>query len=172
MCTVVNKQFEKINRWTIFFIKVTLPFIRGEKIIRSNLLNNNNMVSKSVTSNIFVQLEGHPITNSQLWTLSTCFHRRLCCFFYLWRILASITPARKSPICRKVEATRLLGDWPGPPERYIFFSVLPLCGLTGFPYITEVDIKAHRAAPASRGPTHMHLLHRMSLFAITTGNEP
>lgn len=66
MCTVVNKQFEKINRWTIFFIKVTLPFIRGGKIKRSNLLNNNNMVSKSVTSNIFVQLGGHPITNSQL----------------------------------------------------------------------------------------------------------
>lgn len=133
------------------------------------------MVSKSVTSNIFVQLGGHPIINSQLSNSVYLLPQKPLLFFHLWRILANITPARKSPTCRKVEAKQLLGDCDLGLQKATFSSVFYpyVCpGLTGFPYITQVDIKAHRAAPASRGPTHMHLFHRMSLFAITTGNEP
>lgn len=85
------------------------------------------MVSKSVTSNIFVQLGGHPITNSQLSNCLPASTEDFAVFLSVENTGQHNSCQEKSHLQKGRSNTAPGRLRPGPPERYIFFSVLPLC---------------------------------------------
>lgn len=123
--------------------------------------------------------EGSQLTIPSFQIPSTGFHRKLC--WVLWLFAAGYWPTEpllgKSHLLKtrdKKTPQRLV---PGHQEGTFSSAFYPVCACLFLPQgttpcFTEVDIKAHRAVPASRGPTHMHLFHHMSLFDVTTGTQP
>ncbi len=85
--TAVNNPFVKTNRWTVILREATCSFIKKKK---KNPLNDNT-VAKSMTSISVLNWEGSQLTIPSFLTPSTCFLRRLCCFF-LWIFAAGYWP--------------------------------------------------------------------------------